>query len=87
MTTWRAPPSADPNHCARGYDGNTIGQANAVSDRILDLRKCEYKGADLRAKVLAGALMSDADFTGANMQEAVLTKVSISIWRTPRTWT
>jgi|LauGreDrversion4_1035100.scaffolds.fasta_scaffold598909_1 uncharacterized protein YjbI with pentapeptide repeats len=46
--------------------------------RILDLRKCEYKGADLRAKVLAGALMSDADFTGANMQEAVLTKVKMN---------
>ncbi|GAX73748.1 hypothetical protein CEUSTIGMA_g1200.t1 [Chlamydomonas eustigma] len=72
---FRLPPiDPDPNHCERGYVGNTIGQANAVSDRILDLRKCEYKNADLRAKVLAGALMSDADFTGANMQEAVLTK-------------
>ena len=27
-------------------------------------------------QVLAGAIMSDADFTGANMQEAVLTKVN-----------
>ena len=53
----------------------TMYKTDSSPPSILDLRKCEYKGADLRAKVLAGALMSDADFTGANMQEAVLTKV------------
>ena len=41
----------------------------------MDLRKCVFKGGNLQAKVLAGALMSDADFTDANMREAVLTKV------------
>lgn len=50
-------------------------QANAVSDKLLDMRKCSYKGANLTAKVLAGALMSEADLSGANLQEAVLTKV------------
>lgn len=36
----RLPPiDQDPNRCERGYDGNTIGQANAVADRVLDLRK------------------------------------------------
>lgn len=59
---------ADPNRCERGYVGNTIGQANAVSDRVLDLRKCEYKGANLAAKVLSGALMSEADFSKTNMR-------------------
>ena len=59
---------ADPNRCDRGYVGNTIGQANAVSDRVLDLRKCVYKGADLSAKVLSGALMSEADFSGTTMR-------------------
>jgi uncharacterized protein YjbI with pentapeptide repeats len=48
---------------------------HAFTDKLLDLRKCDFKGGNLRAKVLAGALMSDADFSGADMQEAVLTKV------------
>lgn len=72
---FRLPPiDRDPNRCDRGFVGNTIGQANAVSDKLLDLRQCSFKGANLQAKVLAGALMSEADFTDANMQEAVLTK-------------
>ena len=58
----------DPNRCERGFVGNTIGQANAVSDKVLDLRNCAYKGADLQKKVLSGALMSGADYTGANLQ-------------------
>ncbi len=49
-------------------------QANAVSDKILDLRKCSYKGANLSGKTLAGALLSDADLSGTNLTEAVLTK-------------
>ncbi|GBF99568.1 hypothetical protein Rsub_12193 [Raphidocelis subcapitata] len=72
---FRLPPiDSDPKRCERGFVGNTIGQANAVSDKILDLRKCVYAGKNLSGKVLAGALMSDADFSNANMQEAVLTK-------------
>lgn len=35
---------------------------------MLDLRQCSYVGADLRAKVLSGALMANANFSGANMQ-------------------
>ena len=42
-----------------------------MSDKVLDLRKCSYAGADLRAKVLSGALMSDANYTGANLQVRV----------------
>jgi hypothetical protein len=30
--------AADPNRCERGFDGNTIGQANGVSDKQLDIR-------------------------------------------------
>lgn len=72
---FRLPPiDADPNRCDRGYVGNTIGQANAVSDKILDLRKCQFQGANLSAKVLAGALLADADLSKSNMREAVLTK-------------
>lgn len=72
---FRLPPiDKDPARCDRGFVGNTIGQANAVSDKLLDLRQCKFIGADLKAKVLAGALMSDADFSKADMKEAVLTK-------------
>lgn len=39
-----------------------------MSDKVLDLRNCGYKGADLQKKVLSGALMSGADYTGANLQ-------------------
>jgi hypothetical protein len=34
---------AAPDRCDRGFVGNTIGQANAVSDKILDLRLCSFK--------------------------------------------
>lgn len=60
--------------CARGFVGNTIGQANAVSDKLLDLRQCDFSGADLKGKTLAGALMSETKFNKADMKEAVLTK-------------
>ncbi|KAI7840618.1 hypothetical protein COHA_005640 [Chlorella ohadii] len=65
---------ADPNRCERAYVGNTIGQANAVSDKVLDLRFCKLAGANLRGKTLSGALIADADLSGANLQEAVFTK-------------
>lgn len=64
----------DPNRCERGYVGNTIGQANAVSNKPLDLRFCKYAGDNLSGKTLSGALMVETDLRGANLQEAVLTK-------------
>lgn len=39
-------PGAHPNRRDRGYVGNTIGQANAVSECVLDLRST-YPGSDL----------------------------------------
>ena len=72
----RLPPiDPDPDRCERAYVGNTIGQANAVSDRVLDLRQCVYDGKDLTAKTLSGALMVDGSFKGTNMTETVLSKV------------
>jgi uncharacterized protein YjbI with pentapeptide repeats len=35
---------------------------------------CDLSKANLAAKTLSGALMSDANFAGANMQEVVLSK-------------
>ncbi|KAK9811996.1 hypothetical protein WJX73_007128 [Symbiochloris irregularis] len=68
------PIDQDPKRCERAYVGNTIGQANAVADKLLDLRKCNFKDADLSKKVLSGALISESDVSGANLREAVLTK-------------
>ncbi|MCJ1423469.1 hypothetical protein MMC29_001352 [Sticta canariensis] len=51
-----------------------LAQANAVADRLLDLRKCSYVGKDLSKKVLSGALLVDSDLTNATLIETVLTK-------------
>lgn len=73
----RLPPiDTDPNRCERAFVGNTIGQANAVSDKVLDLRKCKYEpGADMAGKTLSGALMVNTQAKGANMRETVMSKV------------
>lgn len=47
-----------------------------MADKLLDLRKCNFKDADLSKKVLSGALISESDVSGANLREAVLTKAS-----------
>lgn len=71
----RLPPlDTDPNRCERAFTGNTIGQANAVSDKILDLRFCDFSGKNLTAKTLSGALLSDTNLSGANLQEVVMSK-------------
>jgi len=56
--------------------GNTIGQANGVYDKPLDLRFCDYTNekTNLKGKSLAAALMSDAKFDGADMSEVVMSK-------------
>ena len=54
-------------------------QANAVSDKVLDLRKCDYQGANLNGKQLPGALMSESNFSGAKMVEATMTKVGLAL--------
>jgi hypothetical protein len=46
-----------------------------VSDKLLDLRKCNYSGKNLSGKTLAGALLSETDMSNTNLTEAVLTKV------------
>lgn len=71
----RLPPlDTDPDRCLRAETGNTIGQANAVSDKILDLRFCDFSGKNLSTKTLSGALLSDAILKGTNLQEAVMSK-------------
>ncbi|XP_020689110.1 thylakoid lumenal 17.4 kDa protein, chloroplastic [Dendrobium catenatum] len=73
----RLPPlSTESNRCERAFVGNTIGQANGVYDKPLDLRFCDYTNekSNLKGKSLAAALMSDAKFDGADMTEVVMSK-------------
>lgn len=73
----RLPPlSNEPNRCERAYVGNTIGQANGVYDKPLDLRYCDYRNdkSNLKGKSLAAALMSDAKFDGADLSEVIMSK-------------
>lgn len=73
----RLPPlSTEPNRCERAFVGNTIGQANGVYDKPLDLRFCDYTNdkTNLKGKTLSAALMSDAKFDGADMTEVVMSK-------------
>lgn len=73
----RLPPlSTEPNRCERAFVGNTIGQANGVYDKPLDLRFCDYTNdkTNLKGKTLSAALMSEAKFDGADMSEVVMSK-------------
>ncbi|KAK9048586.1 hypothetical protein SSX86_032450 [Deinandra increscens subsp. villosa] len=73
----RLPPlSTDPNRCEQAFVGNTIGQANGVYDKAIDLRFCDYTNekTNLKGKSLAAALMSGAKFDGADMSEVVMSK-------------
>ncbi|PWA85038.1 tetratricopeptide repeat (TPR)-like superfamily protein [Artemisia annua] len=73
----RLPPlSTDPDRCSRAFVGNTIGQANGVYDKAIDLRFCDYTNekTNLKGKSLAAALMSGAKFDGADMSEVVMSK-------------
>ncbi|KAF4399043.1 hypothetical protein G4B88_023637 [Cannabis sativa] len=78
LAVWaRLPPlSTEANRCERAFVGNTIGQANGVYDKPLDLRFCDFTNdkSNLKGKTLSAALMSDAKFDGADMSEVVMSK-------------
>ena len=48
-----------------------------MSDKILDLRMCDFTGKNLSGKVLSGALLKDATLPNAILREVVLTKVRL----------
>ncbi len=60
-------------------------QANAVSDKVLDLRMCDFTGKDLSGKTLSGALLKDAILPNSTMRETVLTKVWPFVFPLPHT--
>ena len=68
------PLDTDPMRCERAFDGNTLGMANGLSDRLLDFRFCDLHGTNLAGKTLSGALMVGADFSKSNMAEVVMSK-------------
>ncbi|XP_011044739.1 PREDICTED: thylakoid lumenal 17.4 kDa protein, chloroplastic-like [Populus euphratica] len=73
----RPPPlSTEPDRCEKALGGNTIGQANGVYDKPIDLRFCDYTNdkSKLEGKSLAAALTSDAKFDGADTSEVVVSK-------------
>ncbi|GBG86005.1 hypothetical protein CBR_g40818 [Chara braunii] len=73
----RLPPlSNEPNRCEKAFIGNTIGQANGVADKLLDLRSCDFTNekTNLKGKSLSAALMSDAKFDNADMSEVIMSK-------------
>eukprot|EP00897_Mesotaenium_endlicherianum_P003494 jgi/Mesen1/3172/ME000184S02231 len=73
----RLPPlSQDPLRCEKAFVGNTIGQANGVADKLLDLRFCDFSNdkTNLKGKTLSAALMADANFDGADLTEVVMSK-------------
>ena len=75
-TEMRLPPiDKDPNRCERAFVGNTIGQANAVSDKTLDLRECKYDNVSVKGITLSGALMVDSVFDNSDFSETVMSKV------------
>uniref|UniRef100_M8BDP7 Thylakoid lumenal 17.4 kDa protein, chloroplastic n=1 Tax=Aegilops tauschii TaxID=37682 RepID=M8BDP7_AEGTA len=66
----------NPNRCEAAFVGNTIGQANGVYDKVLDLRFCDFTNDknNLKGKTLSAALMSGAKFDGADLTEVVMSK-------------
>ena len=72
----RLPPlDTDPNRCERAKVGNTIGQANAVADKLLDLRYCDLTNQNFNQTTLSGALMVETDFSNSTFVEGILSKV------------
>mmetsp|Transcript_12433 Transcript_12433/g.18562 ORF Transcript_12433/g.18562 Transcript_12433/m.18562 type:complete len:229 (+) Transcript_12433:31-717(+) len=68
------PIDSDPNRCDNALTGNTIGQANAVSDKELDLRLCALDKKNLAGKTLSGGLFQGGSFNDVDFTEAVMSK-------------
>ncbi|KAI0559367.1 hypothetical protein FGB62_155g04 [Gracilaria domingensis] len=63
---------SNPQRCKP--TSSAIGQANAARDSLLDLRECDLRNADLSSFDLSGAIVSNADFSGARLVETQLSK-------------
>ncbi|CAJ1398491.1 unnamed protein product [Effrenium voratum] len=63
----------DPDRCK--FKTSNIAQANAQREKYLDLRECKMAGGKAVGDDIAGALMNRGDFTNANFENAIMTKV------------
>ena len=71
--TFKLPPIKEvPGRCA--FQGSAMGQANAARDSSYDLRKCDMSKKSAEGFDLSGAILSEADFSGANFKETQLSK-------------
>mmetsp|Transcript_550 Transcript_550/g.713 ORF Transcript_550/g.713 Transcript_550/m.713 type:complete len:219 (+) Transcript_550:44-700(+) len=72
-TKFTLPPITEsPDRCS--FVSSAMGQANAARDKLYDLRKCDMRKKSAENFDLAGAIISDADFTGVNFKDAKLSK-------------
>jgi len=62
----------DKNRCK--WKSSKMGQANAARDSLYDLRECQMAGSDASDKDVAGALMSNGNFSRVNFENTVMSK-------------
>ncbi|KAJ8605883.1 hypothetical protein CTAYLR_000584 [Chrysophaeum taylorii] len=71
---FRLPPvnKNDVSRCA--FRSSSMGQANAARDKLYDLRFCDMGKSKADGFDLSGAILSEADFSGASFRETMLSK-------------
>ena len=62
----------DTTRCV--FKSSAMGQANGARDTLADFRQCSMGGKSADGYDLAGAIMSEADFTSASFRETVMSK-------------
>ena len=62
----------DTTRCV--FKSSAMGQANGARDTLADFRQCSMNGKSADGFDLAGAIMSEADFTSASFRETVMSK-------------
>lgn len=62
----------DKTRCV--FKDSKMGQSNGAKDKLFDFRECDMSGKKADNYDLAGAIMSDANFTGASFKETVMSK-------------
>eukprot|EP00929_Paragymnodinium_shiwhaense_P026298 TRINITY_DN15670_c0_g1_i1.p1 TRINITY_DN15670_c0_g1~~TRINITY_DN15670_c0_g1_i1.p1 ORF type:complete len:254 (-),score=67.45 TRINITY_DN15670_c0_g1_i1:227-988(-) len=56
------------------WQSSKMGQANAARDKLFDLRECDMRGTTAKGYDIAGVIMSDGDFSGADFDDSVMSK-------------
>lgn len=56
------------------WQSSKMGQANAARDKLFDLRECDMSGTSAASYDIAGAIMSDGDFSGCDFTGSTMSK-------------